>query len=314
MNNAERSRNPGLSDEEILRAVPPTAKLQELRVGILVILGIAGFLTFLFIMTDPGTFRGRYAILTHVNDAQGLRNGDPVRLLGINIGRVLRSQLDSTGVLVTLEIEGEWRIPTGSRTELSSEGVLGGMVVSIVPGRGERFVEPMEILPGETFPGLMESAGGLAGEAEKVFQRIRAVLADSSVAAANEAVSSLRDVLSDLSQLTEGQAEELRTLTGSLQRSAENIEGITGAEEWHRTLASAEATLAVLDRTSTEMAKSIASLNSILGRMERGEGTLGRLLTDDSLYESLNAVAEDMRELLVDVKANPGRYLRIEIF
>ena len=314
MNNAEPFRNPGLSDEEILRAVPPTAKSREFRVGILVILGIAGFLTFLFLLTDPGTFRGRYAILTHVNDAQGVRNGDPVRLLGINIGRVLRSQLDSTGVLITLEIEGEWRIPTGSRTELSSEGVLGGMVVSIVPGRGERFVEPMEILPGETLPGLLESAGGLAGEAEKVFQRIRDVLADSSVAAANEAVSSLRDVLSDLSQLTEGQAEELRTLTGSLQRSAENVEGITGAEEWRRTLASAESTLAVLDRTSTEMAKSIASLNSVLGRMERGEGTLGRLLTDDSLYESLNAVAENMRELLVDVKANPGRYLRIEIF
>ena len=314
MNNAEPFRNPGLSDEEILRAVPPTAKSREFRVGILVILGIAGFLTFLFLLTDPGTFRGRYAILTHVNDAQGVRNGDPVRLLGINIGRVLRSQLDSTGVLITLEIEGEWRIPTGSRTELSSEGVLGGMVVSIVPGRGERFVEPMEILPGETLPGLLESAGGLAGEAEKVFQRIRDVLADSSVAAANEAVSSLRDVLSDLSQLTEGQAEELRTLTGSLQRSAENVEGITGAEEWRRTLASAESTLAVLDRTSTEMAKSIASLNSILGRMERGEGTLGRLLTDDSLYESLNAVSENMRELLVDVKANPGRYLRIEIF
>ena len=307
MNNAEPFRNPGLSDEEILRAVPPTAKSREFRVGILVILGIAGFLTFLFLLTDPGTFRGRYAILTHVNDAQGVRNGDPVRLLGINIGRVLRSQLDSTGVLITLEIEGEWRIPTGSRTELSSEGVLGGMVVSIVPGRGERFVEPMEVLPGETLPGLLESAGGLAGEAEKVFQRIRDVLADSSVAAANEAVSSLRDVLSDLSQLTEGQAEELRTLTGSLQRSAENVEGITGAEEWRRTLASAESTLA-------EMAKSIASLNSVLGRMERGEGTLGRLLTDDSLYESLNAVAENMRELLVDVKANPGRYLRIEIF
>ena len=314
MNNAEPSRNPRLSDEEILRAVPPTAKSREFRVGIFVILGIAGFITFLFLMTNPGTFRGRYTVLTQVNDAQGVRNGDAVRLRGINIGRVVGSQLDGTGVLITLEIEGEWRIPAGSRTELSSEGVLGGMVVSIVPGRGERVVEPMEVIPGETFPGMLESAGGLAGEAEKVFERIRAVLADSSVAAASEAVAYLRDVLSDLSQLTEGQAAELRTLTGSLQRSAENIEGITGAEEWKRTLASAEATLTVLDRTSAEIAKSIASLNTILGRVERGEGTLGRLSTDDSLYETVNAAAETLRELLADVKANPGRYFKIEIF
>ena len=314
MNKTEPSPSPQLSDQEILRAVPPTAKLREFRVGIFVILGIAGFLTFLFLLTDPGMFRGRYTILTQVDDAQGVRNGDPVRLRGINIGRVLRSRLDGTGVLIMLEIEGEWRLPTGSRTELVAEGVLGGMVVSILPGRGERFVEPMEVLPGEVFPGMLESAGGLADEAERVLERIRAVLADSSVAAASEAVSSLRDVLSDLSELTEGRAADLRALTGSLQRSAENIEGITGAEEWRRTLASADATLAVLDSTSAGIARSVASLNGILGRMERGEGTLGRLSTDDSLYEAMHAAAESLRELLADVKANPGRYLKIEVF
>ncbi len=314
MNSAKPSPSPGLSDREILRAVPPTAKSREFRVGIFVILGIAGFLTFLFLLTDPGTFRGRYTILTHVSDAQGVRNGDPVRLRGINIGRVVGSRLDSAGVLITLEIEGEWRIPAGSRTELSSEGVLGGMVVSVVAGRGERLVEPMEVIPGEAFPGVLESAGGIAGDAGEVLERIRAVLSDSSIAAASEAVSSLRDVLSDLSLLTEGQAEELRTLTGSLRRSARNVEGITGADEWRRTLASAEAALAVLDRTSADLAASVASLNGILGRMDRGEGTLGRLLTDESLYESLTATAESLRELVADVKANPGRYLKIEIF
>ena len=314
MNNAEPSRNRVLSDQEILRAVPPTGKSREFRVGIFVILGIAGFLTFLFLLTDPGTFRGRYTILTRVNDAQGVRNGDPVRLRGINIGRVLRSRLDGADVLITLEIEGEWRIPAGSRTEMSSQGVLGGMVVSIVPGREERFVEPMEIIPGEAFPGMLESAGGLAGEADEVLKRIRAVLSDSSVTAAGEAVSALRDLLGDLSRLADRQAEELGALTASLRRSAENVEGMTGAEEWRRTLASAEATVAVLHRTSAETERSVASLNVILGRLERGEGTLGRLLTDDSLHQSLNATVASLHELLVDVKANPGRYLKIEVF
>lgn len=314
MTSAEPSRNRRLTDEEILQAVPPTAKMREFRVGILVILGIAGFLTFLFLMTNPGMFRGRYSILTRVDDAQGVRNGDPVRLRGINIGRVVGSQLEGTAVLMTLEIEGEWRIPAGSRTELSATGVLGGMVVSIIPGRGGRFIEPMEVIPGEAFPGMLESAGGLADEAEKVLNQIRDVLADSSIAVAGEAVSHLRDVLSDFSELTEGRSAEVRTLIGSLQRSAENVEGITGAEEWKRTLSSAEATLAVLDRTSAEMTATIASLNVILGRMERGEGTLGRLSTDDSLYESMAAAAENLRELLADMQANPGRYLKIEIF
>ena len=314
MNNSEQSRGRRLSDEEILRAVPPTAKLREFRVGIFVILGIAGFFTFLFLMTDPGTFRGRYNVLTHVDDAQGVRNGDPVRIKGINIGSVQRAQLDGEGVLITLEIDGEWRIPNGSRVEMYSEGVLGGMIVSIVPGQGEGFVEPMGLLPGATSPDLLASAGGIAVDAEDILGQIRALLNDSSVAAAGEAVAHLRDVVSDLSAITEGQAGEIRTFMQSLQRSAANVEGITEAEEWKATLASADAALAGLDRTSGEMAKTVASLNTILGRLERGEGTLGRLSTDDSLYEELEATVRTMRELLEDVKANPGRYLKIEIF
>ena len=314
MNNSEQSHRRRLSDEEILRAVPPTAKLREFRVGVFVILGIAGFFTFLFLMTNPGTFRGRYNVLTHVDDAQGVRNGDPVRLKGINIGRVLQAQLDGEGVLITLEIEGEWRIPAGSRIELFSAGILGGMIVSILPGRGEGFVEPMGLIPGETLPDVLASAGDIAGEAEHILARLRTLFTDSSVAAAGEAVAHLRDVVSNLSELTEGQATEVRTFVESLQRSAENVEGITGAEEWKRTLASADAALAVLDRTSTEMARTVASLNTIVGRMERGEGTLGRLSTDDSLYEELEATAVTLRELLADIKANPGRYLKIEVF
>lgn len=314
MNNSERSRGRRLSDEEILRAVPPTAKLREFRVGVFVILGIAGFFTFLFMMTDPGTFRGRYNILTRVDNAQGVRNGDPVRIKGINIGSVERAQLDGEGVLITLEIDGEWRIPAGSRVEMYSEGVLGGMVVSIVPGRGEGFVEPMEMLPGETSPDLLASAGGIAIDTEHVLGQVRALLDDSSVVAVGEAVAHLRDMVSGLSELTEGQAAEVRTVMESLQRSAENVEGITGAEEWKATLASADAALAVLDRTSGEMAKAVTSLNTILGRMERGEGTLGRLSTDESLYEEVEATVRTLRELLADVKANPGRYLKIEVF
>jgi len=48
--------------------------------------------------------------------------------------------------------------------------------------------------------------------------------------------------------------------------------------------------------------------------MERGEGTLGRLSTDESLYEEVEATVRTLRELLADVKANPGRYLKIEVF
>lgn len=314
MNNSEQTGRRRLSDEEIMSAVPPTAKLREFRVGVFVILGIAGFFTFLFLMTDPGTFRGRYNVLTRVDNAQGVRDGDPVRIKGINIGSVVRAQLDGEGVLITLEIEGEWQIPTGSRIQMYSEGVLGGMIVSVLPGPGPGFIEPMGLIPGETSPDILAAAGGIANDADYILGRVRTLLSDSLVAAVGDAVVHLRDVANDLSMLATGRAAEVRSLMASLQRSAENVEGITAAEEWSRTLATADAALAALDRTSTEMGTAVASLSTIAGQLEGGQGTLGRLLTDDSLYEELEATTKTLRELLADVKANPGRYLKIEVF
>lgn len=303
-----------LSDQEVLRAVPPTARSRQLRVGVFVILGIAGFFTVLFLMTSPATFRGRYMLVTRVDDAQGIRKGDPVQMRGINVGRIHRFDMDGDSVLITLEIEGRWEIPAGSRSELLSGGILGGTVVSVLPGPGPGALPPRAVLPGRAVPGVFDSAGDLAGDAGDVLNRVQALLSDSTLAGAGSAVSSLRDLLTDLARLTESQADEVRSLLAALNRSAENLEAVTGADEWRRTLGSADSALASLNRTSGAVERSISSLNVVLARIERGEGTLGQLSANDSLYRSLNAAADNLAELLDDLRENPGRYIRISVF
>lgn len=303
-----------LSDQEVLRAVPPTAGARHFRVGLFVILGIAGFFTILFLMTSPATFRGRYMLVTRVHDAQGIRKGDPVQMRGINIGRVHRFALEGDSVLITLEVEGEWQVPSGSRSELLSGGILGGTVVSVVPGPGPGALAPMTELPGAAVPGVFDSAGDLADDAGDVLGRIQALLSDSAVAGAGAAVSSLRDLLDELATVTASQADEVRSLLAALNRSAENVEGITGAEEWGRTLASADSALTGMSRTSRALEESVSSLNAVLARIERGEGTLGQLSANDSLYHSLDAAARSLKDLLDDLKANPSRYLSISVF
>ena len=315
MSNTETSRGRRLSDAEVLRAVPPTPGARQFRVGLFVILGIVAFFTVLFLMTSPGTFRGRYMVTTHVEDAQGIRRGDPVRMRGINIGRVHAFELaPAGGVVITLEVEGDWPIPAGSRTELVSLGFLGGMVVSVIPGDGDGFVEPWTMVPGASGGGVLDTVEGLAGEAEDVLTRIQDVLSDSTIAGTGEVVAQMRDLLGEFGEIVDGQATEVRSITESLRLAAENVEQISGADEWRRALASAEATLETVERTSGAIDAGVASLNVILGRIERGEGTLGRLSVDDSLYDSLDEAAVSLHALLEDIRENPDRYVRIEIF
>ena len=317
MNNAEStSRRP--SDDEIERAVPPVARVREIRVGIFVILGLAGFFVILFMMTSPATFRGRYTVLTHVDDAGGMRSGDAVTMRGVHIGRVRAFDLtQETGVLLSLEIERGWRIPLGSRTEVRSTGFLGGMVVAVVTGPGPGFVEPGTLLPGETVGGVLEVAGDLSGDAVDALARFRTLLSDSTIAGTEGMVAAARDLFTRAAgtlDATDSLATEARSLLEDLRRSAANVEDVTGAEEWGSALASAEATLASLERSSAAIEQSVASFNTILGRIERGEGTLGKLSVSDSLYNAYTDLAVSLRELTDDLKENPRRYIRLSIW
>lgn len=314
MNNAVPSSSRRPSDDEIMRAVPPTKRVRELRVGLFVILGLAGFFVILFTMTNPGSFRGRYNVLTRVEDAAGMRSGDAVTMRGVNIGRVRGFDLSgASGVVLTLEIDRGWEIPVGSSTEVSSAGFLGGVVVAIVTGPGPGFVEPGTLLPGSNLPGVLDVADDMAGDASDVLARIQGVLSDSTIAGTEALIRSLRDLLAEAAEMTDGWGAQVRAALDEFLRTAENLEEVTGSEEWRRVLASAEATAANLEGTSSTLAESSASLSVILGRIERGEGTLGQLSASDSLYDALLAGAESLRELLDDIKANPRRYVTVRI-
>lgn len=315
MNNKRPSssrRSP--TEDEIRGAVPPTRRVRELRVGLFVIIGLAGFFVILFTMTSPGTFRGRYNVLTHVDDAGGMRRGDAVTMRGVHIGRVRAFDLSpESGVVLTLEIDRGWRIPVGSATEVRSVGFLGGLVVAIVSGPGPGYVEEGTLLPGARVGGVLDVAGDMTDDAADVLTRMQGMLSDSTIAGTEAAITGLRDFLEGASDMTSGWGAQVTAALDELRRTAENVEGVTGSEEWQNILASAEATLARLDRTTETLAESASSLNEILGRMERGEGTLGKLSTSDSLYNAITAAAESLGELIDDVKTNPGRYLDVTI-
>jgi len=122
----------GYAEQDLRAAIPRDEAGRELRVGIFVLVGLLAIAVSLFLMTDPATLRGRYVIVTPVSDAGGIRNGDPVLMRGVNIGRVSGFAMTMEGkVDILLEIDGQWRIPSDSRTQLAGAGILGGRGIVI---------------------------------------------------------------------------------------------------------------------------------------------------------------------------------------
>ena len=305
---------PGPSDRDLDRVTPPLAGGREIRVGAFVLLGALAFGVVLFLMTDPATFRGRYMVLTEVTDAGGIRRGDPVQMRGVNIGRVHQFDLSSDGVAITLEIEGRWEIPQDSRTVLGSLDLLGGRTVQVIRGDSDVPLQAGQSLPGESVEGVMDLADTIGNEARETMERVRSLMADSAVAAVHASIVELEGLLTNVTAITEGQRKELSDLSASLARSAIRVEDLAMREELDRSLARADSTIGQLQVASGSLARASGALETILERIEQGEGTLGRLSGEDGIYESLEIALDEVGQLARDIRENPDRYINLRIF
>lgn len=300
---------------------PPRGRHREVWVGLFVLVGLAGTVVTLGVLTDAALFRGRYVISTEVPSAGGIRKGDPVQMRGVNIGRIVGFRIGQQAVDVRLEIEGEYPIPSDSRVELKSGGLLGGMVADVVPGASTESLAWGDRLPGGIGAGVFDRMDDLAAQADRIAVRVQTLLSDGMVNDLHAGAGEGRQALQELTGLLREQRGEVRDLVASLKRSATGLEQATAGPELERTVKRVDELAQRLDGTLASVDRASRSLESILGRIDRGEGTLGKLSHDESLYLNLTEAsagvalaAREMQALASDLKEHPGRYVHLSLF
>ncbi|MEE2668993.1 MAG: MlaD family protein [Gemmatimonadota bacterium] len=313
--------NQGLTDEQIFNAVPKQAGARNMRIGVFVLIGLVASVYLLYLLTDPATFRGRYKVTTSVENVMGLRKGDPVQMRGVNVGRVHDFDLDrdSENVVIVLEVEGEWRIPAGSTTQLVTPGIMAPRTVEILPGPGPGEIPAGGSLPGSVVKGLLDDTESLGAKGQQALDRITALLSDSTVGALETSALELRALLTELADLMGSESADLENLIESLNEAAVGIADVAGSgpaltEDITRTVSRADSLMRRLNTTTDRFDRAATSLGTILDRIERGEGTLGQLSANDTLFVSLTAAIASARLLMDDFMENPGRYINVSIF
>jgi phospholipid/cholesterol/gamma-HCH transport system substrate-binding protein len=239
----------------------------------------------------------------------------------VNIGRVNGFEISKDEVEIRLEIEGEYPVPKDSVVELKSSGLLGGLVADVIPGESSEMARWGDVLEGRSGIGLFDKMDTLAGEADDVAERVKVLLSEEMVGNLQGSASEARQLLERLSGTVSEQRSELKTLTESLRRSAEGLETVTTGDELEETVKNIQALTERADEVLTGLDTSSRSLESILGRIDRGEGSLGKLTTDDQLYDNvasaaanLDKTATELQALLEDIRLKPKKYLKLSLF
>jgi phospholipid/cholesterol/gamma-HCH transport system substrate-binding protein len=290
-------------------------------VGVFLILGVVTVLGLLFAMTEPAMFRGRYIVGSAVTNAGGMRRGDPVQMRGVPIGRVLSLEISPQGVAMRLEVEGQYRIPKDSHLEIKSGGIMQGMIADVVPGTSSEYLRSGDFLPGTSSAGLNDVFANLNDQAQNVLSRVQSLLSEETVSNVHDSAAETARLLRQLNATVGEQRKELNALTASLRKSSEGLEKVTAGPELERSVKRIDEVTARMGEVSASLDRSSKQVEGIIGRMDRGEGTLGKLSRDAALYDNLTQAAHNINQasinvnkLTEEIRRNPKKYLKLSVF
>ncbi|UCF05064.1 MAG: MCE family protein [bacterium] len=305
---------------EAFRRGPLRARSLELRVGLAVF--VAAVILILGIMWFQGFNVGRSTYEIHVVFPMvgGIDKGDEVNVNGVKKGEVKAVTLRSHDVRVTLEMRVSVRIPTDSRVILQTLGIMGERAVTIILGKSETFLEPGATLDGTYDPGISEALASMARLMEDLKGLTAEIHEIADVLTAGESLHStirnLSSITDELRGIIDEAAPEIKEGVSSFRRSADHVDDLL-----ERNSGRLDSIIVAMDEMSDdlpELVKRISNvttaLSDIMDRMARDDNTLGSLIQDRALLDKLERAIVNLDELITDIRANPKRYLKVEVF
>ena len=289
----------------------------ETVVGIIIFISmVLLFMGLMWLQNYRISGRG-YFLTAHFDEVSGLNPGDPVSISGMPIGRVQDMKLEGSRVLVNLWIEGQRSLPRGSRAVIKSQGVMGEKYVDIVMGSSSESLKPGETIPGFYQPGFNEvatMAGAVGEDIQAILSTIRSLLNDSTGKELRKSISDMSSSTGKLKDLLAGNVHRLDETIANLHTFSNTLAGLSPGQSPEELIPNLERASRDLAEMSRHLRAFSASFDSLAGAAARGEGNLGKLLTDEALYRDLKALVADLDSLAEDIRENPERYVQLKIF
>ncbi len=300
-------RDPGLRSEHEA----------EVQVGLLMLAGLVALLGGVAWIAGLDVGGDQYGFHVLAPEASQVSQGSRVYLRGVDVGSVRGVRLAENGVLLDVQVSGEVDLPADSRAVIKPSGFLGTQMVELLPGGARERLSAGDTLAGGTGRDLQTLASEMGGRAEDVLDRTARLLSDSTLRAVRSGADDLAGTLEETRRLVRSERETVGELLEEMRSTASNLDRATSGPELRRTVARLDSLAAELGRASEELTASSRSLASILDKADRGEGSLGKLVNDDRLYERAAAAAENLRRaseeitlLTKDLRENPRKYLK----
>lgn len=278
--------------------------------GLLVVVAGVVFVWGLFFLLGDPVWRRGLEVVVVMEDGSGLKRGDRVSLQGVDVGSVRGVALrPPRQVAVTIHLIKGIVLPADTRATVRAD-VFGTSSVELLPGHALVALEPGDTILGTPTRPLPELMAGLTGKVESVLASADTLLSPRVVADLHATAA----VLPESAEALRSAFAEIHLAARSLRRSAEGLEAAETGPALARALGELEGSARAFAEAANTMERSLNSFASIMEKVDRGDGTLGRLVNDSTLYAELSSALREVRALATDVRERPKRYINFSVF
>jgi len=281
---------------------------QEVGVGALVLVGVAVFLVGMFWLTGQSLRTSGISVDIMFESVAGLKQGDPVLVSGVKKGRVARVNLERVkSVRVTLELSKDVRPHIDASAAVASMDLFGAKFIDYNPGSREELLPPGRAITGSNQPDITDVAQGVATRANELLANASNIVSERLGEDIHNTLVVTQRAMATLASAPEGPfiKQTTRTLEAT-ERVMARVDSMLGSGTG-RNIDSISTNLA---RLTNHLSRTTASLDTLLSRINRGEGTLGRIAADTTMYHDLHALSVSLTALLTDLKEHPDKYMK----
>lgn len=300
----------------------------ETRVGLFFVLAALAAVLMLEVSDNFSFFRKTYVLYADFNNINELKVGDPVKLAGVQIGRVESigfSEEEGSPVRVTLQLDRTYenRVKDDSTASINFTGLMGQNFVGIQPGGGSTVAMKENSILKTSEQANLNTIMTTLDEASKGLQKVTQSFEgvefvdvvgplkhflENNTPRMNQIVNNMETITTQLAEGngTAGQLLRDERLYESMQSTLVNLQKVTGlladGEGTVGKMLSGDELYQQLRGVADNFLTTSTNMKALTNKMKDGEGTLGKLINDEKLFASLQTTAEDLGKMAGDLK------------